>query len=70
MCGGFTVKAIWAEIVALYPLTDGCAPRNLRPGKYKGLLGWSPTKSPLRAVVCQHGSVQVCNLWPEWLAKR
>src|SRR5438132_12978966 len=31
MCGLFTVKATWAELVALYRLTLDVPPHNLRP---------------------------------------
>jgi putative SOS response-associated peptidase YedK len=31
MCGRFTVKAAWAELVALYRLTMNAPPHNLRP---------------------------------------
>jgi putative SOS response-associated peptidase YedK len=31
MCGRFTVKATWAEIVAMYRLTMDAPPHNLRP---------------------------------------
>jgi len=31
MCGRFTVKATWAEIVALYRLAMDAPPHNLRP---------------------------------------
>jgi putative SOS response-associated peptidase YedK len=31
VCGRFTVKANWAELVALYRLTMDAPPHNLRP---------------------------------------
>src|ERR1700744_6370973 len=31
MCGCFTVKATWAELIALYRLTMDAPPHNLRP---------------------------------------
>jgi len=31
MCGRFTVKATWAELVAMYRLTMDVPPHNLRP---------------------------------------
>jgi putative SOS response-associated peptidase YedK len=31
VCGRFTVKATWAELIALYRLTMDAPPHNLRP---------------------------------------
>ena len=49
MCGCFTVKATWAELVALYRLTMEAPPHNLRP-RYNVC----PT-DPLDTVIEQEG---------------
>ena len=51
MCGRFTVKATWAELIALYRLTMDAPPHNLRP-RYNVC----PT-DPVDVVTAEEGSV-------------
>jgi len=50
MCGRFTVKATWAELVALYRLTMDAPPHNLR-SRYNVC----PT-DPVDTVIAQDGT--------------
>ena len=67
MCGRFTVKATWAELVALYRLTMDAAPHNLRP-RYNVC----PT-DPVDVVTAEEGKRELITMrWgliPRWWSK-
>ena len=67
MCGRFTVKATWAELVALYRLTMDAPPHNLRP-RYNVC----PT-DPVDVVTAEDGKRQLVTMrWglvPWWWSK-
>jgi putative SOS response-associated peptidase YedK len=66
VCGRFTVKANWAELVALYRLTMDAPPHNLRP-RYNVC----PT-DPVDTVVEEDGRELVPMRWglvPRWWSK-
>ena len=67
MCGRFTVKATWAELVALYRLTMDAPPHNLRP-RYNVC----PT-DPVDTVVEEDGKRELVpmrwGLVPRWWSK-
>ena len=66
-CGRFTVKATWAELVALYRLTMDAAPHNLRP-RYNVC----PT-DPVDVVAAEEGKRELITMrWglvPRWWSK-
>ena len=68
MCGRFTVKATWAELVALYRLTMDAPPHNLRP-RYNVC----PT-DPVDVVTAAEGKRELLTMrWglvPWWWSKR
>jgi len=67
MCGRFTVKATWAELVALYRLTMDAPPHNLRP-RYNVC----PT-DPVDVVTAEEGKRELAamrwGLIPRWWSK-
>jgi putative SOS response-associated peptidase YedK len=67
MCGRFTVKATWAEIVALYRLTMEAPPHNLRP-----CYNVCPT-DPVDVVTAEEGKRELITMrWglvPWWWSK-
>ena len=67
MCGRFTVKATWAELVALYRLTTDVAPHNLRR-RYNVC----PT-DPVDVVTAEEGKRELITMrWgliPRWWSK-
>src|SRR5271169_6133710 len=67
MCGRFTVKATWAELVALYRLTMDAPPHNLRP-RYNVC----PT-DPVDVVTAEEGKRELLpmrwGLIPRWWSK-
>jgi putative SOS response-associated peptidase YedK len=67
MCGRFTVKATWAELVALYRLTMDAPPHNLRP-RYNVC----PT-DPVDVVAAEEGKRELVTMrWglvPYWWSK-
>lgn len=67
MCGRFTAKMTWAEIVALYRLTMNAPPHNLRP-----IYNVCPT-DPVDVVVAEEGKRQLVQMrWglvPGWWSK-
>ena len=67
MCGRFTVKATWAELVALYRLTMDAPPHNLRP-RYNVC----PT-DPVDVVTAEEGKRELVpmrwGLIPRWWSK-
>jgi SOS response associated peptidase (SRAP) len=67
MCGRFTVKATWAELVALYSLTMDAPPHNLRP-RYNVC----PT-DPVDVVTAAEGKRELVTMrWglvPRWWSK-
>src|SRR5580693_3526927 len=67
MCGRFTVKATWAELVALYRLTMEAPPHNLRP-RYNVC----PT-DPVDVVTAEDGKRELVpmrwGLIPRWWSK-
>jgi putative SOS response-associated peptidase YedK len=68
MCGRFTVKATWAELIALYRLTMDAPPHDLRP-RYNVC----PT-DPMDVVTAAEGKREVVimrwGLIPWWWSKR
>ena len=67
MCGRFTVKATWAELIALYRLTMAAPPHNLRP-RYNVC----PT-DPVDVVTAEEGKRELApmrwGLVPRWWSK-
>jgi putative SOS response-associated peptidase YedK len=67
MCGRFTVKATWAELVALYRLTMNAPPHNLRPR-----FNVCPT-DPVDVVTAEEGKRELVTMrWglvPWWWSK-
>jgi putative SOS response-associated peptidase YedK len=67
VCGRFTVKAIWAELVALYRLTIDAPPHNLRPRH-----NVCPT-DPVDVVTAEEGKRELIpmrwGLVPRWWSK-
>jgi putative SOS response-associated peptidase YedK len=67
MCGRFTVKATWAELVALYRMTMDAPPHNLRP-RYNVC----PT-DPVDVVTAEEGKRDLVpmrwGLIPRWWSK-
>jgi putative SOS response-associated peptidase YedK len=67
VCGRFTVKATWAELIALYRLTMDAPPHNLRP-RYNVC----PT-DPVDVVTAQEGKRELIpmrwGLVPRWWTK-
>jgi putative SOS response-associated peptidase YedK len=67
MCGRFTVKATWAELVALYRLTMDAPPHNLRPR-----CNVCPT-DPVDTVIEEEGKRELVpmrwGLVPRWWSK-
>ena len=67
MCGRFTVKATWAELMALYRLTMDAPPHNLRP-RYNVC----PT-DPVDVVTAEEGKRELAamrwGLIPRWWSK-
>jgi putative SOS response-associated peptidase YedK len=67
MCGRFTVKATWAELMALYRLTMDAPPHNLRP-RYNVC----PT-DPVDVVTAEEGKRELVpmrwGLIPRWWSK-
>jgi putative SOS response-associated peptidase YedK len=67
MCGRFTVKATWAELITLYRLTMDAPPHNLRP-RYNVC----PT-DPVDVVTAEEGRRQLIpmrwGLVPRWWNK-
>jgi putative SOS response-associated peptidase YedK len=67
MCGRFTVKATWAELIALYRLTMAAPPHNLRP-RYNVC----PT-DPVDVVTAEDGKRELgpmrWGLVPRWWSK-
>jgi putative SOS response-associated peptidase YedK len=67
VCGRFTVKATWAELIALYRLTMNAPPHNLRP-RYNVC----PT-DPVDVVTAEEGKRELApmrwGLVPRWWSK-